>query len=47
MVKSRRMRRSGHVAPVEEINVYTILIGKLEGEVLLKGIGVDGRIILT
>jgi hypothetical protein len=33
MIKSRRMRWAGHVAPIgEKRNAYGILVGKLEGK---------------
>jgi hypothetical protein len=33
MIKSRRMRRAGHVARMgEKRDAYTILVGKLEGK---------------
>jgi hypothetical protein len=35
MIKSRRMRWAGHVAQMEKMNAYTILVGKPEGKRLL------------
>jgi hypothetical protein len=35
MLKSRMMRWVGHVARVEERNVYTVVVGKAEGKKLL------------
>jgi len=46
VIKSRRMRWTGHVALVgEERSVYRLLVGKPEGKRLLD-LGVDGWIIL-
>jgi hypothetical protein len=42
MIKSRRMRRAGHVTPVEKRNAYKILVGKLEGETTRKTYSVVG-----
>jgi len=47
MIKSRRMRRAGHVAPMgKERGVYSVLVGKPEGKRPLGRISVDGLIIL-
>jgi len=40
------MRRTGHVARMEEINGYIILIGNLKGGISLEDLGVDERITL-
>ena len=47
LIKSRRMRRAGHVARMgEERVVYRVLLGKPEGKRPLGDLGVDGWIIL-
>ena len=47
MVKSRRMRRAGHVARMGEgRGVHRVLVGKPEGKRPLGRQDVDGRIIL-
>ena len=47
VIKSRRMRWSGHVARIgERRSVYRVLVGKPEGKSYLVDPGVDGRIIL-
>jgi hypothetical protein len=47
MVKSRRMRWAGHVAPMGDgRDVYTVLVGRPEGKDHLEDLGIDGRIIL-
>jgi hypothetical protein len=47
VVKSRRMRWVGHVAPMgEERGVYRLLVGKPEGKSHWGDQDVDGRIIL-
>ena len=48
VIKSRRMRWAGHVAPTgEERGVYRVLVGKPEGKRPLgRDPRVDGRIIL-
>jgi hypothetical protein len=35
MIKSKRMRCTGHVARMEKINAYRVLVGKPEGKRLL------------
>jgi hypothetical protein len=47
VIKSKRMRRAGHVARVgERTGAYRILAGRPEGRNHLGDPGVDGRIIL-
>ena len=47
VIKSRRMRWAGHVAPMgERRGVYRVLVGKPEGKNHLGDPGVDGKIIL-
>jgi len=47
VIKSRRMRWAGHVAPMgEERGMYWVLVGKPEGKRPLGDLGVDGWIIL-
>jgi hypothetical protein len=47
MIKSRRMRREGHVARmVKKRNAYRILVGKPEGKRPLGRPNVDGLTIL-
>jgi hypothetical protein len=47
IMKSRKMRRAGHVARMEERRgVHRVLVGKPEGKNHLEDPGVDGRIIL-
>ena len=47
VIKSRRMRWSGHVASMgERRGIYRVLVGKPEGKNHLVDPGVDGRIIL-
>jgi hypothetical protein len=47
VVKSRRVRWTGHVARVGEMkNAYKILVGKSEGKERSETIDVDGRIML-
>jgi len=47
VMKSRRMRRAGHVAcMVERGDVYRVLVGKTEGQNHVEDPGVDGMIIL-
>ena len=47
MIKSRRMRWSGHLAHMgEERGVYRFLLGKPEGKNRWGDLGVDGWIIL-
>ena len=47
MIKSRRLRRAGHVARMEEgRSAIKILTGKLQEGDLWGGLGVDGRTIL-
>ena len=47
VIKSRRMRWTGHVACMEERRgVYRVLVGKPEGKNHLEDPGIDGRIIL-
>jgi hypothetical protein len=45
VVKSRKMRWTGHVTCLEEIrNAYKLLVGKHEGNIdYLGSIGIDGR----
>ena len=45
-IKSRRIRRAGHVAHMEEKrNTYKILMWRLEGKKRLEDLDVDGKII--
>ena len=47
VIKSRRMRRAGHVARMgERRGVYRVLVGKPEGKNHLGDPGIDGKIIL-
>jgi len=47
VIKSRRIRRAGHVARMgEERGVYWVLVGKPEGRNQWGDLGVDGWIIL-
>ena len=47
VIKSRRMRRAGHVARMEEVRgMHKVLVGKPEGKRPLGDQDVDGRIIL-
>jgi hypothetical protein len=47
MIKSRGMRRAGHVARMGEMrNAYKISVGKLKWKDHLQDLGVDGKIIL-
>ena len=47
VIKSRRMRWTGHVACMEERRgVYRVLVGKPEGKNHLEDPGIDGRIIV-
>jgi hypothetical protein len=47
VIKSRRMRKAGHVARMGEgRSVFRVLVGKPEGNRPLGEPGVDGRIIL-
>jgi len=47
MIKSRRMRWAGHVAPIEvREGMYMVLVGKTEGLRPLGEPGINGRIIL-
>ena len=47
VIKSRRMRWTGHVARLgERRGVYRVLVGKPEGKNHLGDPGVDGRVIL-
>jgi hypothetical protein len=47
MIKSRKMRWSGHVARMGEMrNAYKVLVGKCEGRDHSEDLGVDGKIIL-
>jgi hypothetical protein len=47
VIKSRRLRWTGHVARMEERRgAYKVLVEKLEGKNHLEDPGVDGRIIL-
>jgi hypothetical protein len=47
MIKSRRMRWAGHVAPVgDRRGVYRVLVERPEGKRHLKDLGIDERIIL-
>ena len=46
VIKSRRLRRAGHVARVEEGRSFLkILTGKPTGEKLLESVGVDERVV--
>jgi hypothetical protein len=45
-MKSRRMRRAGHVARMEEMkNAHNIFIGKPNKRDYSEDLGIDGRII--
>jgi hypothetical protein len=47
VIKSRKMRRAGHVACMGEVrNAYNILVGKSEEKNHSEDLGVDGKIIL-
>jgi len=46
MIKSRRMKWTGHVARTERRGVYRILVGTLREGDHLEDPGVDGRVIL-
>ena len=47
MIKSRCLRRAGHVARVgESRDVYSILLGEREGQNHLEDLGVSDKIIL-
>jgi hypothetical protein len=47
VIKSRRMRRAGHVASVGEMrNAYKILVTNLKGRDHMEDFGVDGKVIL-
>ena len=45
VIKSRRMRWSGHVARMGERGVYRVFVGKPEGNRPLGDLGVDGWIL--
>ena len=47
MIKSRRMRWTGHVARVgDSRDVYRVFVGKPKGRGHLRDTGIDGRIII-
>jgi hypothetical protein len=47
LIKSRRMRRPGHVARTRQMrNAHRILFGKPEGKKNSEDVSIDGRIIL-
>jgi hypothetical protein len=46
MIESRRIRWTGHVACMWDINTYRILVGSVKGIEHSEAPGVDGRMIL-
>jgi len=48
MIKSRRMKWAGHVAPmVDGTDAYRDLVGRPKGKDHLEDLSIDGRIILN